>query len=356
MKEEIISFPHLASYCTPISFFLRNTTNHEIREAPKITKNTLLLGSKYAPDTVCIPFKYNLGNYIEALENGATILMQAGGGCRYGYYAEVQEKILRDLGYQFKFFSLVDGDHFTISHTFKVMKELSPTLSFFRFSYFGLLTILMIIYMDKIDTLIRPRIGFALNPNEFKSLREKMLEDFSHTKGFFSLTRTYRKYKSLFLHLPIKKPEKHMRIGIIGELYTAMEPFSTFFLEEELAKMNIEVKRFTNLTYLLFLKKWQTKRMLRRARKYCTYTLGADGMDNVYRAMELIDQGFDGIIHTKPFGCTPEIGAIPIIDKVCKSSDMPIIYFSFDSSTSDTGVKTRLEAFYDMIVNKKRGI
>ena len=76
-------------------------------------------------------------------------------------------------------------------------------------------------------------------------------------------------------------------------------------------------------------------------------------MDNVYRSLYLIENHYDGIIHTKPFGCSPEITAIPIIDKVCKEYNMPIIYFSFDSETSEVGVKTRLEAFYDMLQAKK---
>lgn len=117
--------------------------------------------------------------------------------------------------------------------------------------------------------------------------------------------------------------------------------------------MNIEIKRFTNVSYLLYQKRLHRKRNLHYIEKYCKYTLGADGMDNVYRAKYLIDQGYDGIIHTKPFGCTPEIGAIPIINKVCQDGKMPIIYFSFDSQTSETGIKTRLEAFYDMLKIKK---
>ena len=76
-------------------------------------------------------------------------------------------------------------------------------------------------------------------------------------------------------------------------------------------------------------------------------------MDNVYRTKYLIDNGYDGIIHIKPFGCTPEIGAIPIIQKVCNDYKMPIIYFSYDANTSDAGIKTRLEAFYDMLNFKK---
>jgi len=94
-------------------------------------------------------------------------------------------------------------------------------------------------------------------------------------------------------------------------------------------------------------------KMLKYIKDYCKYTLGADGMDNVYRTKYLIDNDYDGIIHIKPFGCAPEIGAIPIIKRVCDEGKIPIIYFSFDSQTSEIGIKTRLEAFYDMLKIKK---
>ena len=107
MSNEIISFPHLGDYYNPIKKLLESVTKMKGVPSPPITKKTIELGSKYSPDSVCVPFKYNLGNYIEALENGATILMQAGGGCRFRYYAEVQEIILKELGYKFKFIQLI---------------------------------------------------------------------------------------------------------------------------------------------------------------------------------------------------------------------------------------------------------
>ena len=138
MEKKIISFPHLGNYYYPISFLLRKTTPHEIRPAPPITKKTIELGSKYSPDFVCVPFKYNLGNFIEALENKANIIIQAGGGCRYGYYAEVQEKILKDLGYDFEFLNLVSEDHFTVKTLFKTFRKINPKLSFIKFIYYYL--------------------------------------------------------------------------------------------------------------------------------------------------------------------------------------------------------------------------
>ncbi len=351
--NKIISFPHLGNYSVPISFVLRHLTNYEVKASPPITKKTIEIGSKYAPDSACVPFKYNLGNFIESLENGANIIIQAGGGCRYGYYSEVQEKILKDLGYNFQFINLIDSDHLKVMEVYKTFKKMNKKLNFVKFAYYALLTLLMIRYMDKIDEIIRSRIGFALNMKNFTDNKKKMLQDFSKTKGFIPLTIKYFKYKKLFKNIRILKPKDCIKIGIIGELYTAMEPFASYFLEMELAKNNIEIKRFTNLTYLLFQKKKMKRKMLRGIKDYCTYTIGADGMDNVYRCKYLIDKGFDGIIHTKPFGCTPEVGAIPIIEKICSDHNMPVIFFSFDSQTSEVGIKTRLEAFYDMLMVKK---
>lgn len=354
MKKQIISFPHLGNYSTAFAYFFKHVTNLEIMIAPNITKKTIELGSKYSPDFVCLPFKYNLGNFIEALENGATILAQAGGGCRYGCYGEVQKQILKDLGYSFDFVSFLDNAKLNIFTIYKAIKKLNPKIHFLKFFYYLLNTILMIYFIDKIENYIRLNIGFEVVKNSFKNLEKRMLKDFSKSKGIINLTYKYIKYKKLFKKLKINKPNNCLKIGIIGELYTSMEQFSSYFIEESLAKYNIEVKRFTNLTYLLIKKKFATKKMLKNVSKYATYELGADGLDNIARAKYLIDNNYDGIIHIKPFGCTPEIGAMPIIDKVCKEANKPIIYFSFDSQTSDEGIKTRLEALVDMLNERKK--
>ena len=354
MKDAVISFPHLGDYHVPIEFFLKKMVHIKVVPSPPITKKTIELGTKYSPDFVCIPFKYNLGNYIETLENGATILLQAGGGCRYGYYAEVQEQILKDLGYHFKFYTLVDQKHNQVLQLYQTLKKLNPRLFFFKYVYFGLLTLQMIRYMDDLDVIIRKNIGFEEKHREHEKVKKQMLKEMSRVHTFFGLHRVKKKYKKRLESIKIKKPNSCMKVGIIGELYTSMEPFASYFLEKELASMNIEIKRFTNLTYLLLQKKHETKKLLKKVKKYCKYSLGADGMDNVARCLILKEDGYDGIIHIKPFGCTPEIGAMPIIDKVCRDENMPIIYCSFDSAKSEVGIKTRLEAFYDMLEMRKK--
>ncbi len=353
MDDKIVSFPHLGNYYVPVNYLLKTLLKVKIIPSPPITKKTIELGSKYSPDSVCLPFKYNLGNFIESLDKGANILIQAGGGCRYGYYAEVQETILRSLGYNFDFYTLVNTDKFTPFYLYNTFKKINPKLSFIKYAYFTLLTLLMINYMDNIDDYIRKNIGFELIEDSFTRLHKKMLKDFTNCHSFTILTFNYFKYKKKFKKLKVIKPKDCMKIGIIGELYTSMEPHSSYFLEQELAKMHIEVKRFTNVSYLLIKKKHKIKKMLKYVRDYMKYPIGADGLDNVYRTKKLIDEGYDGLIHIKPFGCTPEIGAMPIIKKVCDDYNMPIIFFSFDTQTSEEGIKTRLEAFYDMLKMKK---
>ena len=127
--REIISFPHIGSYYIPISYLIKKTTKQKVLIPKKITKTTIELGSRYSPDYVCVPFKYNLGNYIESLESGATILLQGGGGCRYGYYAELQEQILKDLNYNFTFVNMIKDNHVSIINIYRFAKKLNKKLN-----------------------------------------------------------------------------------------------------------------------------------------------------------------------------------------------------------------------------------
>ena len=207
--------------------------------------------------------------------------------------------------------------------------------------------------MDKIDDYIRENIGFEVQKGEFKKLKKKMLLDFSNTKGYFDLYKKYRYYKKQFKKIKIKDGKK-LKVGIIGELYTVMEPFANYELEYELANYGISIKRYTNAHYLLFEKRRKVKKYLRSCKEYIKYRMGADAADNIGRCKYLCTHNYDGIIHIKSSFCTPEIGAMPILNKICNDYNVPIIYFSFDTNTSKVGMKTRCEAFYDMIEMRKK--
>lgn len=338
-----VSYPQIGDYDVAIKYLLRNILKEdELICAPKITNKTKELGGKNSPDFVCAPFKYTLGTMIETLDMGANLILQFGGGCRYGYYHELQRKILEDLGYDFKLINLISGSRKININ--KLLKEYK--INKFKFYYHLLITIRIVKCMDDIDDYIRLNSCYETEKGSFNKLRKVMLKDLENTKGLLDIEKKYRKYKKKFRKL--KKEKKDViKIGIVGELYTLMDPNANYNIEEELMNMGCSIKRFTNVSYLLFKKSKAVKRYLKKI--FIKYRMGADALDNIYYTKYLCENDYDGIIHMKSSFCTPEISAMPIINKVANEYKVPVIFFSMDLNSSETGIKTRLEAFYDML-------
>lgn len=361
-KKYKISFPQMGNYQIPIYRFLMSIIDIETTEVlmpKKISTNTITKGAKASPDFVCVPFKYNMGNYIEALDKGANVLIQAGGGCRYGFYAEVQEQILKDMGYEFTYISLMDGNGIDISAIYPKFLQLNPKLKWKQFVWNALIAIKSIALLDEIETYIRHHLAYERKIGLFERIHQEFLIEIGQIQKMGDIALIKKKYKKMLSQVPLKNEEEKkaiIKIGIVGELYTSMEPFSSFFLERELAKLGCQVRRYTTVTYLLFQKSAAQKKLLKKASSYISYTLGADGAESVAHTIELAKEGYDGIIHIKPFGCTPEINAMPMLQKISQDYEIPIMYLTFDSQTSETGIKTRIEAFYDMLWMKKENL
>lgn len=347
--NKIISFPHVGDYSFFIKPFLEKVTLEKVKVSPPITKKTVELGSKYSPDTVCLPFKYNIGNYIETLEEGANILFQFGGGCRYGNYAELQQTILTDLGYEFEFYEFIKKGKTGFNYVYKLFKSINKDLTRSTLLKELILVFIKIMIFDKSEHYTRKKI--EVNEGDFKKLKFKFINDLCNERNIFRIFKIKHHYNLKRRSIKTKKPK--LKIGVIGELYTAMEPFATFNLESELKKYDISIKRFTNISYLLLYKKLFHPFIRFKIRDYLKYHIGADATDNVYRVLYLKKKGYDGIIHTKPFGCTPEVGVMPILSKIANEENIPIMFLSFDTQESDTGVKTRIEAFNDMLLMRK---
>ena len=89
-------------------------------------------------------------------------------------------------------------------------------------------------------------------------------------------------------------------------------------------------------------------------RDLCTYEMGPTSTANIWCAKKYAQQGFDGLIHIKSANCTPEIDIMPVLQNISSDYKIPLLCLTYDSQTSDVGLMTRLEAFYDMIDAKKR--
>lgn len=350
---KIISFPHLGNYYIPLKYVITKLSKCEVIIPDRNNRQTIINGSKYSPDEICVPFKYNLGNYLDALNKGANILIQGGGGCRYGYFAELQEAILKREGYRFEFVNLIKNNHVSLIKLYKSMKKLNKKLNVLMFIYYLFQGILMIIFMDKLEKYLRENIGFEEIPNRFEKIERSFLNKYSQDKlGIVKIIKIYLKYRRLYHNIPLKNiPKKE--ILLIGELYSLIDYESSHNLERTIAKKGFKVIRYTNLTYLLIIKRFMKPILLLKGRKYLKYLLGADGTESVVHSLEHAKKGVSGIIHLKSFGCVPELNAIPILNRISNDYQVPIMYLSFEGENNISNIDTKLEAFQDMINQNK---
>ncbi len=352
MNEKIkVACPRFGNYHIALEFLFTKGLGVEYVTPPPSTKKTLEIGSKYSPDFVCSPFKFNLGNYIEAIEAGANTLIQTGGVCRLGYYGELHEQILKDLGYNVNFVNMSKASYNNPLSFYNEFKKVNPNMNIKKVSTVLIATLKMVECIDEIDDFVRQNVGFEVKDGSMEKIQEEFLEELRSAETKKDIEKITKKCKKRLKDVKLKKPKKIMRVGIVGEYYTIMEPFSNHYIEKELAKKGIVIYRWMNVSNSVL--HHNGKEQKKEIKNYVKYYMGATSMATVYKTLEWAKAGFDGIVHVKSFGCTPEIDAMPVLQKISNDYKIPILYFSFDSQTSETGIQTRLEAFYDMIMMRK---
>ena len=352
-----ISFPRYANYNSALRYMTEHAFHDTVRYImpPNITRRTEELGARYSPDYVCTPFKTLLGSMIEALEAGANTLMMTHGFCRLGYYGELQEQILRDLGYEFSFINLSEYSTGKKKDWIKVLKRIDPKVSIPKFILAFRETAKMVEYLDEITGEYYRNCGFDPSGAYEKAYR-RFLNSLYLVRDKTEIEDAYRQVKNEFHEIPLDKPQYPLRVGIVGEFFTAMDPFANLEVEQKLANMGVEVHRWMNMTNHLFHYFDRVKNLSVKIQDLCEYEMGPTSTANIWYARTCAEHRFDGIIHIKSAGCTPEIDIMPVLQRIGEDYKIPVLYLTYDSQTSDVGLMTRLEAFYDMIAMRKKVI
>ena len=352
MKKKIkVSFPRFGNYNVAVEVLVKVGLECDYLVTPPSTKKTLELGTKYSPDFVCSPFKHQLGCYIEAIEAGADVLIQVGGPCRLGYYGELHEQILKDLGYKVEFVNMAGADYSKPLTFYNEFKKINPNLNLKKVTEGLLLAVKVVKVIDEVEDYIRQNVGFEIEEGSFDKIQKEFLNELRTVANKKELKNTYKKYMHRLKEIELNKPEHPLKVGFIGEYYTVMDPDSNHYMEKELAKKGIVIKRWMSLTNSFF--NSPVKEIKKSIKDYAKYDMGATAMYTIMTALDYAKNHYDGIIHVKSAGCTPEIDAMPVLQKISEDYKIPIIYFSFDSQTSDVGINTRIEAFYDMMMMRK---
>ncbi len=327
---------------------------------PLISQRTIALGTKMAPEFACFPLKVNLGNFIEAIEMGADAIFMAGGvgPCRFGYYGELQRQILKENGYNLEFLVL-EAPKTHPMELWDQIKRYFPRHRLPDISKAISLAWLKAEALDRFDRLanrIRPRAKQA-------GLVDELQERFYNSLDQAYLTKDIKHFGAQALDeletVALRLKPVLLKVALLGEIYMVLEPRINFQIERMLGAMGVEAYRsiyFTDwvrdqLVFSIIKPDWR-KGLLLIARPYLGSFVGGHGLETVAHTVEAGVNRFDGVVQLAPFTCMPEIVAMQALPTVSKDYSIPVLSVIIDEHSAEAGIRTRLEAFIDLLAHK----
>ena len=297
----VIGLPRLGIYSQTIKEFFEGL-GCEVVMPNKVSQEIINPGVMNSAEMICWPYKATLGQEIWALEHGATdlVMFSSHGRCRFKHYHQLQEQTLRNLGYQFEM-HLFSAQNFIP----KLMKLTSASL-----------------------------------PHTIRALLKALtqIKDIEH--------KVYNGAHSY----PLK-------IGIVGEIYTMIEPDINFDIVRKLQKLGVGVDVSMTLSHYIkerfkldFLEERTEKK---EAKQLLSEELGGHGFQSIINTIHYCKLGFDGVIHLLPLSCMPESTVEVLVDQVAQKHGIPLYRFPIDESNFEQGFITRLETFVSMLKRRK---
>ncbi|HWJ02136.1 MAG TPA: CoA protein activase [Verrucomicrobiae bacterium] len=355
-----ITFPHMGTLYIPLKLLLAGL-GMEVVVPPPFSKESMNLAVKYSPEGACLPFKLTLANYIQAMAKGAdTVLMGQGYGlCRFGFYTEVQERILADLGYKCQMV-LINISQNPLKDLLVKLKELSGKSwwKVLKAVYLALTTVKALDNLERALYKVRPR---EVCPGESTRVYQSVLKRLEKAKSTGEVRRVARTGLKALAAVEQDAARPILKIGILGEFYVVLEPFTSSDIEKRLGEMGVEVTKFLYpgdwVGFHLFLKMFnifsEHKNAAAAAKPYLGYNVSGDALQTIGQTVICAEEGYDGIIQLYPFTCMPEIVAKHVLPKVSEEHNIPVLSLGLDEHSGNAGFVTRLEAFVDLLGRKK---
>ncbi|MFO7889431.1 MAG: hypothetical protein R6V04_03735 [bacterium] len=377
----------------------------DARISPPSDSNTLAFSAKFTTGEECLPQRIVLGNFLKIIndkdfnpEKNAFLLPTSSGPCRFGQYAPLMKKILKEL----KFADAVIYSP-TSSDGYESIAE--NTISFLRTAWRAMIVSDM---LRKIKLMFRP---YEKNPGSTEKLHSRalscicnILRDESHSSALElkQLINALQEIRDQYLELPLKEPlYSRPLIGITGEIFLRFNRYGNQDILKKLESLGAE-------TWIADIAEWvwytniEEKRKLREAGKKSSFamlkahlrhsiqhldekrlqkpfagifsqrqearieTILQYSMDylpyaqshgemtlNAGKAVDFYRSGCDGIIDISPFTCMNAIVSEVIYPRLSKDHDnIPIRIFYFDGVPVD--LERDLEIFMEQVLSYRK--
>ncbi|MHB8171014.1 MAG: CoA protein activase [Thermincolia bacterium] len=352
-----ITFPYMGT--SHIAFkYLVESLGHQAIVPPKPSKRTLSLGTLNSPEFACLPFKIIMGNYLEAIEQGAELIITSGGigPCRAGYYGVLHQKMLEEMGFPTRILVFESPFRYPLDFLKKLKTVLAPNkIGWLEFLGHYRRAWRKMQILDEIESMTYDLCPYEFHKGETTKVFNKclILIDAASTKE--EMEKAREESLRLLREIPLDESRKPLKIGIIGEIFVVLEPFANFDLQTTLGEMGVSTHRSIYLTdWTKENTSWDgEKDVIEAARPYLKEMIGGHGINSVGETVIYARRGFHGVVQLAPFTCIPEIVAKGILNKVSQDMDIPVMTIFLDEQTGKAGLQTRLEAFVDLLAQKR---
>ncbi|HZJ76339.1 MAG TPA: 2-hydroxyacyl-CoA dehydratase [Oscillospiraceae bacterium] len=355
-----VTFPHMGNQYVATKVLLEELGVDPII-SPQCSENTLNIGSKYSPESICLPLKVNMGNYIEGINMGANTIVITGscGPCRFGYYSILQGEMLKELGYDIDIILLdpPQGDYKTF---FNNIFKLTGTKNPYKIIKALKKAITVLNAVDDFEDTVyykRPREKVKGTVDKYYDVFHR---DVRKVYGYKKVLQLIKETKEKILSVEEDPAEEIIKIGIIGEIYTIIEPFVNLNIEKKLGNLGVEIEKSLKISrwanehlFLNPLGLTSEKETWEAAEPYLRTMIGGHARETIGYAVRYARAGFDGIIQVYPLTCMPEIVAQSILPTIEKDYNIPYLCLIVDEMTGEAGYMTRLEAFVDLLRRRK---
>ena len=361
-KKIKVAFPHMGNIYVAWGSALRRL-GVEPYIPPYSSKRTLSLGTKNSPESICLPYKLILGNFIEAIEGGAdyVAMISSPGICRLGEYGAGIQNTLEDMGYHANYIELqlYDG----VKGMFRFLTELTGVKNPITILRAIVFAFRKVFATDRMETMLSFYRAREVKVGDAEKAFKKGMKLIYEANHYRELKKAEKEAKELMQKVEIDPKREILHVDLTGEIYLVQDPFSNQNIERELGKMGVQTRR--TLTVSSFLRdaiipkmfvKGEThlERAFRLAKPYLSRDIGGDSLECVSDIVYANEKGKDGIIHISPFTCMPEIMSQNFCPAMRENCDIPILTLIMDEQSGKAGYITRLEAFVDLMRRRKR--
>ncbi|MBC7239568.1 MAG: hypothetical protein H5T71_05670, partial [Chloroflexi bacterium] len=174
--------------------------------------------------------------------------------------------------------------------------------------------------VEELEALLLKKRAWVKDSSKVEAIFKSAIDKMNLSRDLDEVDRIFEEAREKMESIPPER-DNVLKVGVVGEIYTILEPFSNLNTEKLLNERGVEIERAVWTTefieYNIFpglpfpLKQivgYKGKEEIEKYSKpFLNEFVGGHGRETVAHTVMFKKKGFDGVVHILPFSCMPEV-------------------------------------------------